>query len=258
MSNSRWQFTKQSTTDGVRTITINRPEQRNALTPDLYRELKEGLLEGWADPGARMLVLRGCQGVFASGGDLKHFRSLLDGPTEERLWQIARSYEEPLPFRTILECPKPVISVVDGLCLAGGLVIAACSDHVIATSRSSFGVPEARVGLADPFCAVLLPRVVGDVRARHLMLTARRIDGETAEQWGLVTDLVPPEELDEAVERVVRELKQVSPDSTAAYKRATNASIPHMSTVIISDAACSENGREGLAAFAEKRTPNWT
>jgi enoyl-CoA hydratase/carnithine racemase len=254
----RWQQSVQTVCDGLRTITLNRPDQKNALSPELYREIKEGVLEGWADPAVQVLVLRGSGGAFASGGDLKHFLTLLDAPPSELLWQIARSYEEPLPFRTMLECPKPIVAVVDGICVAGGLVMAACSDHVIATPDSFFAVPEARVGLADPFCAVLLPRIVGDVRARHLMLSGRRIDAVTAASWGIVTELVAAGDLEDAIDAITRAFKANSPSSIAAYKHAMNSTIPHMSTAIIASTATHADGREGLTAFVERRPPRWS
>jgi enoyl-CoA hydratase/carnithine racemase len=244
----QWEQSVQTVRDGVRTITLDRPDQKNALSPQLYREIKEGVLEGWADPSVRVLVLRGSGGAFASGGDLKHFLTLLDAPQSEMLWQIARSYEEPLPFRTMLECPKPIVVVVDGICVAGGLVMASCADHVIATPDSFFAVPEARVGL----------RIVGDVRARHLMLSGRRIDAATAASWGIVTELVAEGDLEDAIDDITRAFKANSPSSIAAYKHAMNAAIPHMSTAIIASAATNADGREGLTAFVERRPPRWS
>ena len=254
---TRWRESRHETAGGVRTITLDRPKQRNALTPDLFREIKEGILEGWADPQTRVVVLRGAPGAFASGGDLKHFMSLLDVSVEQHLWQFARSYEEPLPFRTMLECPKPIVSVVDGVCMAGGLIMAACSDVVIASERAVFAAPEGRVGLADPFCPVLLPRLIGDVRARSMLMSARPIDAATAGRWGLVTEVAEQAALEDTVAGWVRDLLAVAPTSAAAYKRAANAGIPHMSASLIAESAWSANGREGLQAFLDKRAPNW-
>jgi enoyl-CoA hydratase len=257
MTTGRWRLSLHATSDGVRVITLNRPDQRNALSPELYREIKEGILEGWADPEVRIVMLRGTAGSFACGGDLKHFLQLLDAPPAEQLWRIARSYEEPLPFRTMLDCPKPIVSVVDGVCVAGGLVMVACSDYVIATTRSVFAVPEGNVGLADPFCPALLPRIVGDIRARAMMLTGRRVSAAVAEQWGLINESVETSDLDDAVDAARRDLLRSAPASIAAYKRATNLQIPHMSTTMISESAQSQSGREGLQAFVEKRAPHW-
>jgi enoyl-CoA hydratase len=257
MTEARWVYSFQRTDDGVRTITLNRPEQRNALSPELYREIKEGILEAWADPSVRVITLRGTVGSFACGGDLKHFLTLVAAPVEEQLWRIARSYEEPLPFRAMLECPKPVVSIVDGVTVAGGLVMVACSDYVIASTRSVFSVPEGHVGLADPFCPVLLPRIIGDVRARAMMITGRRVDARTAQSWGLINECVEPADLESAGASLITDVRRSAPSSVAAYKRATNVQIPHMSCTIISEAARSDNGYEGLSAFVEKRTPNW-
>jgi enoyl-CoA hydratase/carnithine racemase len=242
---------------GVRTITLDRPSQRNALTPDLYREIKEGVLEGWADPEVRVIVIRGSGGSFAVGGDLKHFLSLYERPDIQQLWAFTRSFEEPLPFRTLLECPKPIIAVVDGFCMAGGLVIASCSDAVIATNTSVFGVPEGQVGLADPYCGVLLPRIVGDVRARYLTMTAATIDADTAERWGIVTKLTDTAGLEAEVAAMVAAFQRISPNSASVYKRVINGPIPHMSVTATIDAGWSDEGREGLSAFVAKREPAW-
>jgi enoyl-CoA hydratase/carnithine racemase len=258
MAKPVWHDTIQTIDEnGVYQITLNRPEKRNAFSSRMYHEVKLGVLTAGVHPDVDSILIQGQPGVFASGGDLSEFLDILKLPTHEFLPAFAQAFEEPLPFRAILECPKPVVSKIDGLCLAGGLVVAAASDVAIATHRSTFGVPEARVGLADPFCATVLPASMGVGRARYLMLTGEMISADLALQWGILHKVVNEEELDTAVAAVLKRLREASPDARRAYKKAVNDTIPHMSTDSVLRPVLSANGREGLSAFVEKRRPVW-
>jgi enoyl-CoA hydratase/carnithine racemase len=258
MSKQIWHDTIQTIDEnGVYKIVLNRPAKRNAFSSRMYHELKLGVLAAGVHPDVDSIVVEGQPGVFASGGDLAEFLNILELPPHEFLPAFAKAFEEPLPFRAILECPKPVVAKIDGLCLAGGLVVAAACDVSIATKRSVFGVPEARVGLADPFCATLLPPSIGLSRARYLMLTAETINADVAMQWGILHKVVDEDKLDSAVEATLESLRRTSPDARRAYKKAANDTIPHMSTDTVLRPVLSANGREGLKAFVEKRLPNW-
>jgi methylglutaconyl-CoA hydratase len=258
MTKQIWHDTIQTIDEnGVYKIVLNRPAKRNAFSSRMYHELKLGVLAAGGHPDVDSILVQGHPGAFASGGDLAEFLNILELPPHEFLPAFAQAFEEPLPFRAILECPKPVVAKIDGLCLAGGLVVAAASDVAIATHRSTFGVPEARVGLADPFCATLLPPSIGLGRARYLMLTGETINAETAMHWGILHKVVAEDELDSTVDAVLKRLRQTSPDARRVYKKATNDTIPHMSTDSVIRPALSANGREGLKAFVEKRPPVW-
>lgn len=258
MSRLTWYDTIQTLDEnGVYTITLNRPEKRNAFSPRMYHELKLGVLSAGANGDVDSIVVQGHPGTFAAGGDLSEFLDILRLPAEEFLPAFARAFEEPLPFRAILECPKPVVAKIDGLCLAGGLVVAAVCDVAIATPRSKFGVPEARVGLADPFCGNVLPATMGVGRARYLMVTAEMIDARQAYEWGVLHKIVEEDQLDAEVARTVARLREASPEARRAYKQVINNRIPHMSTDYVLRPVLSANGQEGLAAFVEKRIPDW-
>jgi methylglutaconyl-CoA hydratase len=257
MSKQTWRDTIQTIDEnGVYKIVLNRPAKRNAFSSRMYHELKLGVLAAGVHPDVDSILVQGHPGAFASGGDLAEFLNILELPPHEFLPAFAQAFEEPLPFRAILECPKPVVAKIDGLCLAGGLVVAAACDIAIATKRSVFGVPEARVGLADPFCATLLPPSIGLGRARYLMLTGETISAEVAMQWGILHKVVDEGELDTTVD-VLKNLRRTSPDARRAYKKAMNDTIPHMSTDSVLRPVLSANGREGLKAFVEKRPPIW-
>jgi enoyl-CoA hydratase/carnithine racemase len=238
-------------------ITLNRPREKNAFTPTLYREVKHGILTAMGTPEVQVIVIEGTEGSFAAGGDLKIFLDILRLPPPERVVAFCQAFEETLPFQTILDCPKPIIAKVDGLCLAGGLIVAATADVCIASDRSSFGVPEGHVGLADPFCAAVLPLVVGLPRARYMMMTGTRIDARTAQEWGLVLQVVSGDELDVATEALVAEFLTTAPESRSSYKRAANRFVPRMNPLTVLDVALTANGEEGLAAFSAKRRPDW-
>lgn len=254
---SRWTESEHSIEGPVYRIRLCRPAKMNALTPTLYGEIRAGVLAGLGSPNVRVIVIEGSGGVFAAGGDLKHFRDLLALPPDERMVAFNESYDVPLPFQTILDCSKPVIAKIDGYCLAGGTILAAAADIAIATHGSTFGIPEGLVGLADPFAATLLPATIGLGRARYLMLTGDRIDAATAEQWGLILQSVPRDLLDTTVQRIVDKLILVAPESQRGYKRASVRSLPRMNPLEIMEVALTPNGAEGLAAFGEKRPPQW-
>ena len=131
-------------------ITFNRPDQLNAMTPRMMTEMKSGILQASGDPEIGAIVLKGNGRSFTSGADLRGLFEIVDEPSKLYA-EFHESYGAAAPYPTMLSCPKPIVAVIDGLCLAAGLVIASCSDIVLASNRSKFGVPQGRVGLCDPF-----------------------------------------------------------------------------------------------------------
>jgi methylglutaconyl-CoA hydratase len=257
MAKIDWQQTLQRVEDGVYRITLNRPEKLNAFSSVMYSELKYGVQIGGQMPEVDSILIEGQPGAFATGGDLAEFLGILDLPDEEFIVEYTKRFDEPIPFRAILECPKPVVAKVDGLCLAGGLLVAATCDVVVATRQSRFGIPEGRVGLADPYCAAILPLSIGLGRARYLMVTSEMIDAQIAYEWGIVHKVVDAGQLDSVVAQVLQGLRRTSPESRRAYKQGANRAVPHMSVDAVLRPVMSANGREGLRAFVEKRLPEW-
>jgi methylglutaconyl-CoA hydratase len=252
-----WVDTLHSSADGVYRVILNRPAKKNAFTPTMYREVKQAVLAAGNDPLIDVIIVEGTDGIFSSGGDLKTLLDILDLPPDQRLNAFVAAFNETMPFQAMADCPKPIIAKVDGLCLAGGLILAALADATIASTRAEFGVPEGRVGVVDAFCPVLLPASIGLSRARYMMTSGVRIDAATALAWGLVLKVVPLAELEATVQETVAEFKRVSPDSRRLYKRAANRLLPRVNPTVVLDAALTENGREGLAAFRDKRQPQW-
>lgn len=257
MAKKQWQHTVQRIDNGIYRIKLNRPEKYNAFSSIMYGEVKYGVLIAGMLPEVDTVVIEGQPGAFATGGDLGEFLGILDLPDDEFISAYTALFDEPVPFRAILECPKPVVAMIDGLCLAGGLLVATTCDVVIATPESRFGVPEGKVGLADPYCAEILPLSIGLSRARYLMMTAEMIEAKVAQEWGIVHKVVEREALGMALEHTLAQLRRVSPQSQRSYKQTANRHVPHMSVEAVLRPVMSANGREGLRAFVEKRTPTW-
>jgi len=252
---SEFRESRQFTADGAYRIVFDRPEQRNAFTPTLYGEIRRGVMLADGDPDVRCVVVEGSGGTFASGGDLKSLQRVLE---DGRLAGYVAAFEDPLPYQAILDCTKPVIAKIDGLCLAGGLLIAASSDIAIATERSRFGMPEAKVGVADAFASSLLPAIVGLARARYLTLTGATITAAEAVDWGLILRAVPVDELEAAVAEVIEAIDLASPDSIAFYKsRLNDGHRSEARPAELFDLLRSPNAVEGLTAFVERRPPRW-
>jgi enoyl-CoA hydratase/carnithine racemase len=242
-------------TDGVFGIHVERPQVRNAFSPEVYGSVKRGVTLAGARDDVRAVVISGTPGAFGVGGDLSIFLGVLEAGREEFLGRFESLYDEPLPFRAILDCPRPVIAAVDGLCVAGGMLLAACADVTIATTRSTFAIPEARVGLADGIAATLLPPIIGQARARYLLLTGSSIDASTAASWGLVTSVT--DDLQAETERILRELRRASPRAQSSYKRMLNQSIAMPSARPLMLSAVDGDGHAGLRAFVDKQPPPW-
>jgi enoyl-CoA hydratase/carnithine racemase len=241
----------------VWTIVMNRPEARNAMSSDMYEAVKRGVRIGAAQHDVAVIVLRGIPGAFAVGGDLESFLGLVERGPEYVRANLETVYHDTLPFHAILHSGTPVVAAIDGVCVAGGLLIAMCCDITIATERSRFAIPEGRVGLADEATARLVAPSIGLMRTRYLALTGKMIDAVQAERWGLITMCVPDEELEGAVATVTADLQQVSPTSHCAYKRVLNSCIGTISSDVLIDVAVTPDSAEGLRAFRDKRSPSW-
>jgi methylglutaconyl-CoA hydratase len=245
----------------VRTITLNRPERRNALTPEMQRELIAAM-EAAAAGDCRVLVLRGAGKGFCSGLDLTMLQGLADkgatGHTAEAE-RIARM------FRTLYELPKPTIAVVYGAAIGGGAGLATICDFTLAAPTAKFGYPEARIGFVPAVVSAFLTVQLGDKRTRDLLLTGRLLDAAEAYRLGLVNEIVDTEKMPARVAALAEMLMENSPKSLAATKRLMaaqnrkwlDAAIAEAMSAI-ADARKTDDLQEGVAAFLEKRKPVWT
>jgi len=245
---------------GLAWITIDRPERMNSFRARTVDELIGSLKAAWVSPEVGVVCLTGAgDRAFCTGGDQKQRAETGDyGPSESGLFEVEYLH------RLIREIPKPVIAAVNGYAIGGGHVLHVLCDLSIASSTAQFGQSGPRVGSFDAgFGSAYLARVVGEKRAREIWFLCRRYDAETAERWGLVNQVVPPEELRAAVRRWADEILALSPTALRFLKQSFNADTEHMAG--LGQLAFSglglfvdtEEAREGLEAFNAKRTPEY-
>jgi len=246
--------------DGVRTITLNRPERRNAMTPAMQVELIAAM-EDAAARSCSAIVFKGAGGAFCSGLDLAALQEMNDqSPADHR----ADADRVAKLFRTLYELPLPTIAAVHGAAIGGGTGLATICDFTLATPAAKFGYTEARIGFVPALVSAFLALQIGDKRARDLLLTGRLFDAAEAHQLGLVNEVVATDALEERVHSLAQVLKANSPESLAATKRLMAAQNKAWLDAAIAlgmeaNARARETAdfREGLAAFLEKRKPVW-
>jgi enoyl-CoA hydratase/carnithine racemase len=247
--------------EGVARLTLNRPEARNALNSALLGDLEAALRRLEDDPAARVVVLRGAgERAFCAGADLKHVADR--GTTlqaRDSFGGLARILEQMARMRT------PVIAQVHGYALAGGCGLAAGADIVVAADDAVFGLPEIRVGLLPLIVMAPILRAVGRKRGMLMILSGEPVSAREALEMGLVSRVVPRAELDAAVGALARTLAGYSPTALGLAKEAA-ATAPDMEygaalrylRELITLVALSDDAREGIAAFFEKRPPRFT
>lgn len=199
-------------------VTIARPEAKNALTKSMYKAIKTICEDAVRNPQVDVVVIQGSSGAFATGGDLKEMLAALESGDPSGLL----NYEEVLPFEALRVLPKPTVAKIDGLCLGGGLTLALMCDVLVASDTSRFAIPEAKVGIVDGHLPRLLREAVPAARLRYWTYTGAMFGAAEARDFGLLTHVVPAEELDAAVEKVVGELKASSSEAIAMLKRIFN------------------------------------
>jgi methylglutaconyl-CoA hydratase len=245
----------------IRTITLNRPERRNAMTPEMQMELISAL-EETSESGCRVLVLTGAGEAFCAGLDL----SVLEGMKDETAIEHRTDAERIARlFLSLYELPMPTIAAVHGAAIAGGCGLATICDFTLATPSSRFGFTEVRIGFVPAVVSAFLSLQIGDKRSRDLLLTGRILTAEEALHLGLVTGVVPQEKLAERVESLAATLIANSPQSLAATKQLMiDQHKAWLDVALIAaieantQARATSDFREGVAAFLEKRKPKWT
>lgn len=232
--------------------TIDRPKARNAITPAMYWGFKKAVHFVSNSDTYRALIITGTGDVFAPGGDL-------GGNYDDGETRVPDGVaHEMLPFITIRESRAPVIAAVNGICQAGGLLIAMMCDVMVMSDRATFRVPEILRGIIDANYAALLPAHVGMANARDLLLSARKFDAAEAHRLGLGSRLVPHDDLRSAATEAARELLMGPPECRAQLKRMLNMQYTRIDyETMFSSLKYGDEPREGMAAFMEKRSPNW-
>jgi 2-(1,2-epoxy-1,2-dihydrophenyl)acetyl-CoA isomerase len=244
------------TREGIVTVTLDRPQARNALDLVMRRELLDALDQIDADPSARVVILTGAGGHFCAGGDVKTMQpgsAVAEG--RARVAALNRLVTR------LVEFPRPVVAMVDGFAVGAGCNLALCCDLVIASDRAKFGEVFAKIGLVpDGGGSWLLPRMVGLARAKELIFTADIIDAAEAERIGLVNRVVPAAELASVTRALAARIAQGPPKALAMAKHMVNRAASTDLTAALDVEAFSQaiaitgdEHREGLAAFFEKR-----
>lgn len=249
--------------DGVARVTINRPDRRNALSWTLVAELRRAFATAKTDPDVRVCVLTGAgDRAFCAGADLSEMTTGDDGSGWLDL-HTARGELAGL-LRDLYELGKPTIARVRGYALAGGFGLALTCDLVVAADDAVFGVPEVDVGLWPHLVTVPLIRSMPPKVALELMLTGRRVDAAEAQGIGFVTRVVPPADLDQAVEELAASLAAKSPAALrlgrdafyAVWDQDVETSLRLLHPMLTVTAG-TEDAAEGVAAFEQKRPPVW-
>jgi len=246
---------------GAATITLNRPEKRNAISFELIDDLLWALDDVAKSP-AQVLILTGAGKAFCSGMDLENLKALIGRSPEQNLKDSQTMVRL---FRSLYEFPKVTIAAVNGAAIAGGTGLALLCDFTLAVPDAKFGYTEVRIGFVPAIVSTFLLRQVGEKHARDLLLTGRIIGAEEAARMGLVNEMVAPEKLMQRARELAALLMENSPLSLRMTKRLLNEHARADLDVHI-DAAVRENAairstadfREGITSFLEKRKPRWS
>ncbi len=246
---------------GIATITLNRPERRNALNSSLLQELL-GAFEEIESSDAQVVVLAGSGKAFCAGLDLEELKALVGKSHAENLEDSERIAKV---FRRLYDFPKPTIAAVNGAAIAGGTGLATMCDFTLAVPEAKFGYTEVRIGFVPAIVSSILVWQVGHKIARDLLLTGRIFEAAEAHRVGLVNEIVAPERLMARTRELAAQLMENSPSSVRATKRLINRFISTQLDQQIADAIennarirTTDDFREGVSSFLEKRKPRWS
>lgn len=242
-------------------VTLNRPDVKNAMNAQMVLDLIaafEGLRE---KPEVRAVVLAGAGGTFCAGGDIKEMAASFQNGDVDAMANAAKLDDL---LRLVTEAPQVVIAKVEGAAMGGGFGLVCAADIAYASTDAKMGLPEVRLGIVPALISPYVIERVGLTRARELILTGRRFSGEQAQAYGVVHEAYLPNDLQGHIDLLLDELRQCSPNALAACKRlissvkdkAPGETVEYRAN-LLTEMRRSEEGMEGMMAFAQKRKPIW-
>ena len=245
------------------TIVLNRPEKRNALSRQMLEDLAQAFDDLHQERKVRAVILTGAGSVFCAGMDLAEMQETANQPDSLMQWHNdAVQYRELID--KMLQFPKPIIAAINGPAVAGGAGLILASDLVVAAPEAKFGLPEPRRGIVAGMVAPLLVFRLGGSQAANLLLTGRMIESAEAQRIGLYHEVVKGAVVWARSQEIAGQIAQSAPEAIQLTKKLLNETIgEHLGTQLSAGAAASatarttEAAREGLAAFLEKRDPQW-
>jgi methylglutaconyl-CoA hydratase len=249
-----------SESHGIATLTLNRPDKRNSISYELIDDVTAALKQA-AQSSALVLVLTGAGSAFSAGMDLENLKNLLGRTAEQNLKD---SQTMAGLFRSLYDFPKPTIAAVNGPAIAGGTGLATLCDFTLAVPEAKFGYTEVRIGFVPGIVSSYLVAIVGEKRARDLLLTGRIFGAEEAYRLGLVTEIVAADQLMARTHALAAELIQNSPNSLRATKALLSSYTKEqldrqLELAIKANAAVRQTPdfKEGITSFLERRKPKW-
>lgn len=248
--------------DGVGTVTLNRPDVHNAFNDTVIAALTEGFRKLGADPAVRLVLLRGNGPSFSAGADLGWMKRMAGYSVEENR-EDARGLA--VMLRTLAELSKPTLAVVQGPAFGGGVGLVAACDIAVAADTATFALTEVKLGLIPATIGPYVVAAIGPRACRRYFLTAERFGAAEAHRIGLVHEVAPAEGLDAAADRIVARLLEGGPRAQAESKRLirdlhgrpVDDAVVADTALRIAETRASDEGREGVASFLEKRRPGW-
>jgi methylglutaconyl-CoA hydratase len=248
------------TTGQLSTITLNRPEKRNAITTQMIADLQTAL-DAIEKTNTRVVIITGKGKAFCAGIDLDLLQTIAQQSPAENQEDSRRIAKM---FRKIWSYSRPLIAAVNGHALAGGCGIATLCDFTLAVAEAKFGYTEVKIGFLPAIVSVFLTRQIGEKRCRDLLLTGRLVEAREARELGLVNEIVPADKLMARAHELADNILAASPNSITRAKHllvsAAAAGVDHdLERAVLESARvrCTPDFKEGLAAFLEKRKPNW-
>ena len=249
-------------TGAIATVTLNRPEVRNAFNDEVILELTKAFQDLGSREDVRGIVLTGAGSAFCAGADLNWMRRMADYTREENLSDAGQLATM---LRTIYECPKPTIARVQGDAYAGGTGLVAACDIAISVDSANYCLSEVRLGLIPATISPYVIRAMGARAAHRYFLTAERFDAREAHRIGFVHEVVSADALDAKVAELAQTLVNAGPQAVRLCKKlvqdvaeqAISLALVQMTVEGIADIRVSAEGREGVQSFLQKRKPNW-